>query len=215
MLTDNKSLLHYRFYMAFLALTAWFALALQLYLVLQDGPLLGRTTGQQLVLYFTFFTILTNILVAVTFTARSIMPQSIFSSFSLLTAVTLYIVVVGIVYNTVLRGLLTLNGASVIANELLHVIVPSSTLLYWLFTPKQKLPLSSPFKWLWYPSAYLVLALVKGAATNAYPYPFINAAELGYPKVFLNAGAVMVVFLALGFALVGISRLSKPNTQKT
>jgi hypothetical protein len=38
------------------------------------------------------------------------------------------------------------------------------------------------------------------------PYPFINVGELGYDKMFLNMGVLVLVFFGLGLALVGIDR---------
>ena len=49
-------------------------------------------------------------------------------------------------------------------------------------------------------------ALIHGAVTGFYPYPFINVGELGYDKMFLNMGVLVLVFLGLGLALIGIDR---------
>ena len=45
------------------------------------------------------------------------------------------------------------------------------------------------------------------------PYPFINVGELGYDKMFLNMGVLMLVFFGLGLALIGIDlRMGRNNT---
>ena len=60
--------------------------------------------------------------------------------------------------------------------------------------------------WLVYPLGYAVYSLIHGAVTGFYPYPFINVGELGYDKMFLNMGVLVLVFLGLGLALIGIDR---------
>ena len=40
-----------------------------------------------------------------------------------------------------------------------------------------------------------------------YPYPFLDVAELGYPRALLNIVGLVLVFLALEVALVGIGRM--------
>ena len=78
------------------AVIGWFAVVLQLVLMLQnkDAP-----SGETLVRFFSFFTILTNILVAVYFTLQCAVVnthrnQLIFSSVAA-TAITVCILVVG------------------------------------------------------------------------------------------------------------------------
>ena len=50
--------------------------------------------------------------------------------------------------------------------------------------------------------------------TGYYPYPFINVGNLGYDKVFINMGVLVLVFLGLGLALIGIDRrMGRGNEQ--
>ena len=56
------------------------------------------------------------------------------------------------------------------------------------------------------PLIYLAYVMARGALTNAYPYPTLNAFELGYGQVALN-----VVMVALGLSIlylitIGIDR---------
>ena len=57
------------------ALLGWFALALQLYLMLIQAPQ-GEAMLGTVITFFSFFTILTNLLVAVVFTALVIRPSA-------------------------------------------------------------------------------------------------------------------------------------------
>ncbi len=196
--------------MAVIAITAWYALGLQFYITVKDAA--------TLVFYLTFFTILTNLLVAVGLTARLLMPPSkagiFFSKQPVAAATALYIVVVGLVYNAILRWLWKPEGLQLIADTLLHVAVPVMFLLYWLlFVPKGNLKYGNVFTWLWYPLSYLVYVLIRGAIVNEYPYPFIDVTALGYPKMLLNSGAMLVVFLGLGLLFVFVGRQSKQRPQ--
>ena len=57
--------------------------------------------------------------------------------------------------------------------------------------------MAAAFAW---PVAWLVYVFGQGTATNRYPYPFLNAAELGMAAALRNTAAA--VALALVFALV-------------
>ena len=50
--------------------------------------------------------------------------------------------------------------------------------------------------------------------TGYYPYPFINVAEFGYHKILINMAVLVLVFLGLGLALIGIDRrMGRGNEQ--
>src|ERR1700722_12472536 len=63
-----------RIYAAVGALLGWFALALQLYLMLVQAP--GPERLGAVITYFSFFTILTNILTALVFSAVAMQPKA-------------------------------------------------------------------------------------------------------------------------------------------
>jgi len=46
--------------------------------------------------------------------------------------------------------------------------------------------------------------MVRGAVFGTYSYPFLNAAELGFARVSLNATVLLGVFFGLGVALTAI-----------
>lgn len=107
------------------AVLVWFAVFLQLYLIV-----INRTASvtETIIRFLSYFTILTNILVALFFTAH-IMPgkRSMFWFFSRsATAITVYITVVGLVYQVLLRRLWSPTGLQWVADELLHSVVPCS-----------------------------------------------------------------------------------------
>ena len=183
-----------------IALTAWTAIIFQAYL----------TTGSFGNL-FSYFTILTNLLVAVSVVSILIFPHvgvgRFFKKPSVQTAIALYIFIVALVYNTVLRGIITLNGWNLFTDTLLHVVVPIIYIIYWfVFVQKGTLQFKQGLNWLIFPFAYLVYSLVRGAFYNWYPYPFLNVDESGYSKVILNAIVLIVVFMVSGFALIGLDK---------
>jgi hypothetical protein len=190
------------------AAIGWLAIILQLYLII-----VNRTASipETIVRFFSFFTILTNILVAVCFTTVSLHSSDrrkyFFSKPTTLSAVTIYIVVVGIVYNIILRFLWNPQGLQRIADELLHSFIPIFFLVFWIvFVPKNGLQWRVTFNWLLYPLCYLLFVLLRGASSNFYPYPFINVNEIGYRTAIINSVVLCGVFLALSALLVAIAK---------
>jgi len=107
-----------------------------------------------------FFTVLTNLVVAVTMTWIAIGKKV---SANFLGGVMLAILLVGIVYVTLLQGLHVLTGSRLVADVLLHKVSPVLTALWWLlFEPRAKLRWSAPLWWIAYPLAYLIYVLARG-----------------------------------------------------
>ena len=197
------------------AVIGWFALLLQLVLIIQNR---AATIPETVVRYFSFFTILTNILVAVSFTAvfanDIAAKNSFFTRPKTLTATAVYITIVGIIYNTVLRFIWVPTGWDMVANELLHLIIPVAFILFWLkFVPKQNMEWKNILPWLIYPLVYLIYTLIRGSFANWYPYPFIDVAAIGYSKALVNSAMVTVAFVVVALLFVGITKwMSKKNS---
>ncbi|HTN08915.1 Pr6Pr family membrane protein [Agriterribacter sp.] len=195
------------------AVMAWTAVMLQLYLIMVNRL---ASVPETLLRFFTFFTILCNILAAVCFTALSIKPRfgngNFFSRPGVLSAVTIYIAIVGIVYQLILRPLWDPQGLQKIVDELLHSVMPAYCILFWhLYVPKLTLRWQHIFRWLVFPLCYLVIILLRGAVSGYYPYPFVNVSVLGYGKVFLNCGMLLVAFLFFSVLVVAVGRFSKKH----
>ncbi|RYE16627.1 MAG: hypothetical protein EOP51_25450 [Sphingobacteriales bacterium] len=193
------------------AMMLWFALVLQFVISTQGYMADGRSLAGALIEILSFFTIQTNLLIAIALSAILLVPRSrwgrFFGQTSVLTAIAVYILIVGLVYAVVLKGIWQLQGLFKLADVLLHEVSPVIFLLYWLFfVPKEKLRWSLLFPWAIFPLLYLVYSLLRGAVTGGYPYPFINVAKLGYGQVMINSGGVLVVFLVFGALLIGVSR---------
>jgi hypothetical protein len=204
-----------RVYAAVGGLLGWFALALQLYLMLVRDPA-GMLSV--VITYFSFFTILTNFLVALVFTAAALRPRAAWGEFllrpSLQASTAVYIAIVGMVYQLLLRHLWNPQGAQWVADVLLHSIIPVGYVLYWwLFAPRDKLSWKNALGWLVYPGAYLVYTLARGAVSGLYPYPFVDVGTLGYGGVLARAAGLMLVFLGMGLLIVAIARWKRNGHQ--
>jgi len=183
----------------------WAALVLQYALVLR-GPL-GADLFTRTVNFFSYFTILTNILAALALTLPWLAPQSALGEFfsrpSVRTAIAAYIIIVMAIVYLILRHLSNLQGWDFIADLLLHYVMPILFVIDWLLlVPKQALKLRDTLYWLAFPVVYLIWTFVHGAASGFYPYPFLNTGELGIARVLLNEAGLLVVFLILGSILV-------------
>lgn len=149
-----------------------------------------------------FFTVLTNLLVGVTMTWVAIGRKV---SAEILGGLTLAILLVGVIYMTLLRGLVHLSGGALVADTLLHKVSPVLMALWWLFfAPRAKLRWNAPVWWAAYPLAYLVYVLARGQLDGRYPYPFLDVGRLGWVQTALNVGGIALGFILAGFALVWI-----------
>jgi hypothetical protein len=199
----------------------WLAILTQYYLSCQNPDL---SIGESSIRFFSFFTILTNILVAVYFTiqvtAKKTKLWRVSNQAGTLTAVTVYILVVGLVYQTVLRQIWHPKGLQMLVNETLHGLIPLLTIVFWyLYENKSAIKWATVPKWLAYPLIYLAYVLIHGSLSGFYPYPFVNVLKLGYPKVLLNSAFLTIVFIAISVAFVGLgkfleARKSKKQTMK-
>ncbi|HVX52469.1 MAG TPA: Pr6Pr family membrane protein [Chitinophagaceae bacterium] len=207
----HRGLPLYRVCYSVIAVAAWFAVGLQAYITV--------SSLRTLMFFLSFFTVLSNILVALTYSTLLLLPASkagtYFGRANVQAAITLYIVVVGLVYNIILRQLWHPEGLQLLADNLLHVIVPAMVLLFWiLLAPKHGLTWANIGGWLIYPLMYLIYILIRGAATAQYPYPFIDVITLGYPAMLLNAGGILLLFLFLGCVFTGVAKLLQKTAGK-
>ena len=153
-----------------------------------------------------FFTIVANLLVALVFAGVAAeVPR--FGSPRVLSGITLIILLVAIVYQVLLRGTLQQNGTEKLADLFLHTIVPILVLLSWaVYAPKGALRYGDPLIWATIPILYLAYALLRGALDGLYPYPFLDVGRIGWAQTGINAVAIAIGFLAVGFVMVWFDR---------
>jgi hypothetical protein len=162
--------------------------------------------------YFSYFTIHSGMIAAVTLAVGAwfaFKRQEDTRLFALVRmSVFAYEVVVGIVYNVLLR-----DSAPALAdgnyqwptlpNEILHVWAPILIALEWLlFASPQSVRIRANFWSLLFPLAWLAFTLIRGSLTGWWPYPFLDpTGENGV------AGMVQYIFIIM-FAMIAFSSLA-------
>jgi hypothetical protein len=187
-----------RSFAACIAAVAWTGLAIQLSLTYsKTGSIVAS-----LWLLVAFFTIVTNLLVAVLFTVIAC-NRGRFLSESIVVGMMLSIVMVGVVNALLLQGALELSGGSGLVDKLLHVATPALVPIFWiLYGRKGRLVWIDPVRWAIYPLVYLLYDMARGAITGKYAYPFLDVGAQGWSRTTLNALAIFAGFMVVGFGLV-------------
>ncbi len=193
------------------AAVAWPALVLQYWLIVWSG-----SPGAVTVRYFSFFTILSNLLVALVAasaaTGGNWTPLRILRTPRMRGLAALCIAVTALVYVTVLRSLWHPLGPQLIADRSLHYVVPVLYLVWWFaLLPHGTLVWRDAARWLWFPLVFVLWTFARGAVVDEYPYPFLDVGRLGYPAVLLNAVVVAVLFVVLGLGLVAADKALAPR----
>jgi hypothetical protein len=182
----------------------------------------GRHVPTIVANFFSFFTILSNVSAAVVLTVAALWfftrgrgqdaePTGIAVA---LACVTTYMVITGIVYNTLLRGY-DLEPGSIVpwSNEVLHLFGPLFLLADLFVGPLRR---ALPWRAVWaivaFPVVWVVYTMIRAPfITNPgtgepfwYPYPFLNPnnANLqpvsGYPGVILYVIGISIAMLVVG-----------------
>lgn len=188
------------------------ALLLQLALLLRTG-VAQSTVAQALSTYFSYFTILTNLFVAIVSTAGTLGRQHAIAarlySPQLVGCATTAIILVGLTYHALLRELWAPQGAQWVADILLHSVVPITAVLHWLLYRRRSwLTWWAPGLWCLYPVAYFIYIMTRGALLRSYPYPFLDVTALGYALALRNAAGLLIAFLIVGLAVFAVGRLT-------
>lgn len=98
-------------------------------------------------------------------------------------------------------------------NLTVHYAVPLLTVLQWLVCADKQVPLAAAFAWLIIPVLYLIFAMVRAmilgpepkSGVYRYPYVFMDLDVQGWKHWIINVSLAFVFYLALGFALYGVS----------
>ena len=205
------------------------AVAAQLAASLARAAANGDDVPTILANFFSFFTILSNLLAAVVlliaaawYLTRGRRDDTLVEPLGLsvaLASVSTYMVITGIVYNALLRGIALPQGSQPIpwSNETLHLIAPIFLLLDVLVAPRRR---RMAWGTVWIvvvlPIVWVVYTLVRGPlVTNPvsgdpswYPYPFLNPANFanGYGTVLLYIVGIAIAIIAVAFFVVWVAR---------
>ncbi|WP_085715770.1 Pr6Pr family membrane protein [Pseudomonas sp. B28(2017)] len=200
-----------RRFVAIAAILGWVGLSIQMYLIFYSRWTLAASLTGGLVSFFSYFTVLSNTLVATVLTcemtSRGSAARRWFLQPWVSSGVAVSIAVVGLAYNVLLRHLWHPEGWQWLADELLHDIMPLLFLGYWwCCVPKGTLRLGHIALWVIYPLVYFAYSLLRGHLLAVYPYPFIDVEKLGYPQVFINAGGLLAGFVVIALLLIALDR---------
>jgi len=198
-----------RLFRALIALAAFAGLGIQLWILLESPDFASQLAAVWR--FLAFFTILTNLMVAIVSAVSAIAPNSasgrLLAGANTRAGVVLYIGLVGIVYHVLLAGLWDPQGWQKIADLLLHTATPVMMAIAWiLFDAKKDLTLKALPQIIVYPVAYTVYAMIRGAGDGFYPYPFIDVSELGYARVLMNVVGLTAAFLFAGGLLILVGK---------
>lgn len=191
------------------------ALLLQLALILRGDNILDSTAAagrlEQTRRYFSYFTIQSNFLVAVSMVlvVRNRIDAPLFRVVRL--ASLIGITVTGLVAAVALPPSPNYTTGSLICDRLLHIVVPTLTFVGWVaFGPRGRVGREDLLPTLAWPVTWLACTLALGPFVGWYPYPFLDVDRIGYGSTLLNCALVAVLFLALGaLALWADRRLSR------
>jgi hypothetical protein len=197
-----------------LAALAWSSVLLQLLITLHSNLQNGRGVAGGIVSFLGHFTILTNLLVCVALTMPLVAPAStagrFFSRSDIAAGVATSIVFVSLAYHLLLRNVWNPQGLQLVADLLLHYVIPALYLMHWWFNfPKGALRWTHPMLWGLYPTVYLVYVLIRGKIIGSYPYGFIDPLAIGYSRTMINAFGLLLAFIVLGLILVALGRIQR------
>jgi hypothetical protein len=192
-------------YRLFFGLVALAAVAVQLAHQLPKGSTI-------IVNFFSFFTIESNLLaigLLLFLGFRALQGKSANSITALRGAITLYMLITGIIYTLLLSGLQKeLQTTIPWVNTVVHYIMPIVVLVDWFVDlPRRGVSFTKALAWLVFPFAYLAYSLVRGHSTGWYPYPFLNAEKHGYLQVSITCAVVAAAFAGFTWALARTSRI--------
>lgn len=175
--------------------------------------------------FVSFFTIQSNLAAAVvlaigaiwairTRRGASVEPRWLAT---LLACVSTYMIVTGIVYNLLLRGISLDQGTTVWwSNEALHVVIPLFLLVDLLFAPRRRaLPWSTVGVIAIYPIVWVIYTLLRAPLIIApatgnpywYPYPFLDPHQPGgYLAVAAYVVGIAIAIIGVGAFVVWVGR---------
>ena len=198
------------------ALIAWVVISLRFVDMLIIGEY--SSIAETLFVYFGYFTVWANILIALAFTAPLLNPDKKLANFFMRPAVraalATYIFMVSVVYHMLIVPYWNPQGFTWLTATGLNTVMPILYIIDWLFFAEKR-PIfykHLPY-WLIFPAVYGVTSIIRGLFTNVYPYPFLNVAELGIGDVLFNMFGLVAVFAVVGPIFIKVAHLISDRTK--
>jgi hypothetical protein len=198
------------------ALIAWALLSLRFVDMLIIGEY--SSVAETLFVYFGYFTVWANILIALALTAPLLNPDRKLANFfkrpAVRAALASYILMVSVVYHMLIVPYWNPQGFTWVTATGLNTVMPILYIIDWLFFAEKR-PIfykHLPY-WLIFPAVYGVTSIIRGLLTNVYPYPFLNVTELGIGNVLFNMFGLVAVFAVIGPIFIGVAHLISDRTK--
>lgn len=159
---------------------------------------------ESVIRFFSYFTILSNLLITIYFTIIGLgnkVSYSLFKKPGTLTALASIMTFVGIVYHILLSAHWNPTGMFWVTDQIHHTLIPLATIIFWfLYENKANFSFKAVLKWLLFPLVYILCILIRGYFSEFYPYYFLDVALIGLKQVLVNTVALILAF----FILMGI-----------
>jgi hypothetical protein len=158
--------------------------------------------------FFTFFTILSNLL------AMGVLLESGRRQLAGLSpvpdmwrgAAVVYMTVTYLVFAVLLRDAQEQLQTHVPwVDSVLHRVAPIAIMADWLIDPPHRpIGFRRGLTWLAFPVAWTAFTLARGAIDGRYPYPFLDPANGGYGVVALYVVAILILLLAVTWVVATV-----------
>jgi hypothetical protein len=211
---------------AAMAIAILAAIVAQLFKTVGTAIDLHRNVTTTIGNFFSFFTILTNAATAIILLSAVIWfvtrgPRADAEPLTIavaLACVSTYMIITGIVYNALLRGIALTPDALPVpwSNEVLHLVGPLFLLADVFVGPRRR---ALPWRTLWlivaFPILWAIYTMIRGGITTDpvshgpywYPYPFLNPhLDGGWPSVILYIVGIAAAMVVVGAFVVSWGR---------
>lgn len=153
--------------------------------------------------FFSFFTIISNVLAGIYLIYFGFTNNHSMRSQTIRGAVTLYMLMTGIIFAVLLAGLEEVRLTAVPWDNLvLHYIMPIVVVLDWVIEPPKKVMTRKVILiWIALPLLYVFYTLIRGSLVGWYPYPFLNPSLSSYVQVLLTSAVIAIFVIVAAFGL--------------
>lgn len=193
-----------------IAIVAVLGPALQYGLMVYDETLVSAAVKS--VEFFSYFTILSNMLAAAALIAPLVAPSGRFATWAEQSgpraAIATYLTITAVVYHTLLASQWSPQGLRFVSNAILHTVTPLAYLIdLALRGGRGEARWIAAAKAMAFPVLFGAWTLVHGSLSGFYPYPFMNVARRGYPAVVLTMAEMSLAFAAIALVFIAFLRV--------
>jgi hypothetical protein len=174
------------------------------------GNLFARSFPDALIYFWTFFTHVTNFWIVLIYLAELVPWRwlGVFRRPGTQAAAGAYILLVGLYYHFMLSPTLHLEGPIVVSIVLLHYVGPVLYIVWWLIFSRH-----GALRWRRLPMllvpglVYIGWVLLRGAATDDYPYDILDAGRFGYLQVAIGVLALLIAVIVFCAILIAADKI--------